>query len=102
MIDSSRWLVNTMPRGGSREGAGRPPTARRVHLDEEHAQLLRELVRHWRARWPQGHYTAQYVVQDLIMAAALRERALAAEEEPSSPPRSRPVGVDAPRSPPDG
>lgn len=64
-----------MPRGGARPGAGRPISSpRRIEIDADHAQLLRDIVRRWRARSPQGRYTARHVIEDLIVAEALRER----------------------------
>lgn len=62
-----------MPRGGYREGAGRPPTYRRVTLDEEAAQQLSELVARFQARTPQAHWTAPQLLRYLITDAWLRE-----------------------------
>lgn len=63
-----------MPRGGSREGAGRPPTLRRVTLDAEAAQELAELLRLERERSPQAHWTASNLLSYLITDAWSRER----------------------------
>ena len=60
-------------RGGRRAGAGRPETARRLNLDAEHAQLLRDLTRAWRERQPQCRWTARLVAEHLIALAWLHE-----------------------------
>lgn len=62
-----------MPRGGPREGAGRPPTLRRITLDAEAAQELAELLRVRRERSPQARWTASAIVSYLITDAYTRE-----------------------------
>lgn len=63
-----------MPRGGIREGAGRPPTHRRIMLDEEAAQELGELLRRYQERTPEAHWTASALVRYMITEAWMRER----------------------------
>lgn len=62
-------------RGGRRVGAGRPSINNsRLSLDADHGAMLRDIVRVWRQREPQCHWTARHVVQQLILLAALQER----------------------------
>jgi len=63
-----------MPRGGQREGAGRPPTHRRILLDEEAAQELAALLRQRQQECPEAHWTAAALVRYLITEELMRER----------------------------
>lgn len=60
--------------GGRRAGAGRPQ--QRIHLDQETANILRELTRLWHAETPEGAYTPVRVVEEMIWREALRRGAL--------------------------
>ena len=62
-----------MPKGGHREGAGRPPTYRRITLDQEAAQLLAQLLAEARQREPEEHWTATRLLSDLITEAWRRK-----------------------------
>ena len=62
----------TMPRGGAREGAGRP--TQRITLTQETAHMLRELTRTWREREPAAHWTARAVVEQLVFLELDRQR----------------------------
>lgn len=65
-----------MPRGGSREGAGRPPTyaARRITLDAEAAQELGVLLQKRQRACPEARWTASALVRYLITEELQRER----------------------------
>ena len=63
-----------MPRGGYREGAGRPPTYRRITLDDEAAQELDTLLQERQRACPQAHWTASALVRYLITEEMQRER----------------------------
>lgn len=60
-----------MPRGGSREGAGRPPTFRRMTLDAEASEQLRALLalRQAEAIPDEPHLSASQIVRELITDA---------------------------------
>ena len=73
-----------MPRGGFREGAGRPPTHRRITLDAEAAQELGALLRHRQQACPEARWTAAALVRYLITEAFARE-VRSASDQPSPP-----------------
>lgn len=63
-----------MPRGGFREGAGRPPTFRHVTLDQEAAEQLAALLAKRRRECPEARWTASALVSYLITDAYRNER----------------------------
>lgn len=63
-----------MPRGGRREGAGRPPTYRRVQMDEEAARQFAELLAAAQAESPEAHWTPSALLSYLITEQWMRKQ----------------------------
>lgn len=63
-----------MPRGGYREGAGRPPTLRHITLDAEAAEELAALLQERQRECPEARWTPSALLRYLITEARSRER----------------------------
>lgn len=63
-----------MARGGRREGAGRPPTYRRIQMDEEAARQFAALLDAARAETPEAHWTPSAFLSYLITEHWMRHQ----------------------------
>ena len=63
-----------MPRGGLRQGAGRPATYRRIQMDEEAARQFAELLAQACAETPEAHWTPSAFLSYLIAEYWIRKQ----------------------------